>query len=72
MKEIQVTTTIMVKEDGEILTETKQAADTQNNEGSTAADLQREDGEEITEEQEERYAVASDIAEVCEIGRAHV
>lgn len=38
MKEIQVTTTITVKEDGEI----------------------------VTEEEAERYAVASDLANVCE------
>lgn len=66
MKEIQVTTTITVKGDGEILTETKQAAGTQGSESSTAAALQQKSGEEITEEQEERYAVASDIAEVCD------
>lgn len=66
MKEIQVTTTITVKEDGEILAETKQAACAPDNESNAAAVLQQESVEEITEEKAERYAVASDLAEVCD------
>lgn len=66
MKEIQVTTTITVKENGEVLAETKQAAGAPDSESSAAAVLQQESVEEITEEKAERYAVASDLAEVCD------
>lgn len=67
MKEIQITTTITVKADGEVLAETKQAAGTPDNESSAAAgDTVYSATEEITEEQAERYAVASDLAEVCD------
>lgn len=68
MKEIQVTTTISLKEDGEILTEIKQAAGVPGNESDAAAGytIYSDDDEEITEEEAERYAVASDLANVCD------
>lgn len=67
MKEIQITTTITVKADGEVLAETKQAAGAPDNESSAAAgDTVYSATEEVTEEQAERYAVASDLAEVCD------
>lgn len=67
MNEIQVTTTISLKGDGKILTEVKQAADVQDKEGDVAAGFTTYSGnEEMTEGEAERYAVASDLANVCE------
>ena len=68
MKEIQVTTTVTVKEDGEIVAEVKQAAGAPDHESDTAAGctLYSDDDEGMTEDKEERYAVASDLANVCE------
>ncbi len=67
-KEIEVTTKITIKEDGEILEEVKQAADTPDNESSTAAGyiIHSDDDKDITEGEAERYAAASDLANVCE------
>lgn len=68
MKEIQVTTTITVKEDGETVAEVKQATGAPDQEGDTAAGYATysDDDKEVTEEEAERYAVASDLANVCE------
>lgn len=67
MKEIEVTTKITVKEDGEILTEVRRAAGEPDNESNAAlGDTIYSDGEEITEDEAERQAVASDLANVCE------
>lgn len=67
MKEIEVTTKIIVKEEGEILAEVKQAADPPDNESREAAGYTiYSGGEEITETEAERYAVASDLANVCD------
>lgn len=68
MKEIQVTTTITVKEDGEILAEVKQAtgAPDEENEAAAGGGIYSDDSQEITEEEAERYAVASDLANICE------
>lgn len=64
MKEIQVMTTITVKEDGEIAAEAKQAAGAPDNEKAGAG---HSDGDrETTEGEAERVAVASDLANVCE------
>lgn len=61
MKEIQITTTVTVKADGEILTGKEQEA-------AVAADdtVYYDDAKEITEDEAERYAVASDLANVCD------
>ncbi len=64
MKEIEVTTKITVKEDGEILAEVKQAAETPDAAAGRA--IYPNNGEDITEGEAERYAVASDLANVCE------
>ena len=67
MKEIEVTTKITIKENGEILTEVKQTAGALDNESDAAAGrIIHSDNEEITESEAERYAVASDLANVCE------
>ena len=67
MKEVQVTTTIIIKEDGEVLTEIKQAAGAPGNESDVAAGCTiYSDDEEMTEDEAERYAVASDLANVCD------
>lgn len=65
-KEIEVTTKITIKEDGEILTEVKQAADTPDNESNTTAGYIIHSDNDITEGEAERYAAASDLANVCE------
>ncbi len=71
-KEIEVTTKITIKEDGEILREVKQAAAmpmVPDNESKPAAGYiiySDDDDEEITEQEAEQYAVASDLANVCE------
>lgn len=68
MKEIQVTTTITVKENGETLTEVKQATGVPDEESEAAAgyEIYADDDQEMTEEEAERYAVASDLANVCD------
>lgn len=67
MKEIEVITKITVKEGEEILTEVKQAAGAPDNESDTAAGFTiHSDDEEMTEAEAERYAAASDLANVCE------
>lgn len=67
MKAIEVTTKITVKEDGEILAEVSQDADQQDNKnGAAAGYIIHSDNEEMTEDEAERYAVASDLANVCE------
>lgn len=67
MKEIEITTKIIVKEDGETLAEVKQAAGAPDSESSGAAGyIIYSDDEDITETEAERYAVASDLANVCD------
>lgn len=67
MKEIQVTTTITVKEDGKILTEVQQAIDApDDNNTTTGYTIYPDDDLEMTEEEMERYAVVSDLANVCD------
>ena len=67
MKEIQAEIKITVKENGETLTEVKQAAGAQDNESDAAAGyIIYSDDEEMTEAEAERCAVASDLANVCE------
>lgn len=68
MKEIEVITKITVKEDGEILTEVKQEVGAPDKEREAAAgvEIYSDDDTEITEEEAERCAVASDLANVCE------
>ncbi|RKI94305.1 hypothetical protein D7V94_01820 [Parablautia intestinalis] len=72
MGKIQVVTTIAFEENGVITSETKQeAAGVINimNNGSNEAESDTTylaDNEEVTEEEAERYAVASDLANVCE------
>ena len=67
MKEIEVTTKIIIKEDGEILSEVKQVAGAPDNESDGVAGFViHSDDTEMTEAEAERYAVASDLANVCE------
>ncbi|MCM1088941.1 MAG: hypothetical protein NC419_12355 [Muribaculaceae bacterium] len=66
MKEIEVTTKITVKENGEVLAEVRQPEDMQGSEGSAAGYTIYSDDGEMTEEEAERYAVASNLANVCE------
>ena len=72
MKEIEVTAKITIKEDGETLTEINRAAsipvNTPDNEENTATGytIYSDDDKELTEGEAERYAVASDLANVCE------
>lgn len=64
MKEVQVTTAIIIKEDGEVITEVKQAAGAPDHEDKAAAGGTAQT--ELTEDEAQRYAVASDLANVCE------
>ncbi len=71
MKEVQATIAITIKEDGETLTEINRAAsipaNTPDNESEAAAGyIIHSDDEEMTEAEAERYAAASDLANVCE------
>lgn len=72
MKEIEAAITIKIKEDGETLTEINRAAsipvNTPDNEENTATGytIYSDDDKELTEGEAERYAVASDLANVCE------
>lgn len=70
MQQIQVTTTITVKEDGEIRAETTQTSGTSNNQNNEsnagAAAGVDTDLTDMTEDEAERYAVASDLANVCD------
>lgn len=66
MKEIEVTTKVIVKEDGEIVAEVKQAAGEPDRESDAAAGYTIYGDDEPTEGEAERYAVASDLANVCE------
>lgn len=68
MQQIQVTTTITVKEDGEIRAETTQTSGTSNNQNneSNAGAAADNDITNMTEGEAERYAVASDLANVCD------
>ena len=68
MQQIQVTTTITVKEDGEIRAETTQTSGTSNNHESNAGAAAGADNDitNMTEGEAERYAVASDLANVCD------
>lgn len=67
MKEMQVTATtvITIKEDGEVLAEVRQETGAPNQESDRAAGAIGEN-DELTEEEAERYAVASDLANVCD------
>lgn len=66
MKEVEILTKIRIKDNGEILTET--AAGTPDHESDEAAGytIESDDDLEVTEAEEERYAVASDLADVCD------
>ncbi len=67
MKGIHAEIKITIEENGEILTEIEQAAGAPDNESNAAAGRTiHSDNEEITESEAERYAVASDLANVCE------
>lgn len=66
MQQIQVTTTITVKEDGEIRAETTQTSGTSNNRNNERAAGADTDIADMTEGEAERYAVASDLANVCD------
>ncbi len=68
MKEIEVTMKITVKEDGKVLAEVRQEAGTpeDGNGGAGSYHIYSDDDPEITEEEAERYAAASDLADVCE------
>lgn len=72
MKEIEAAITIKIKEDGETLTEINRAAsipvNVPDNEEKAAAGytIYSDDDKELTEGEAERYAVASDLANVCE------
>lgn len=67
MKEMQITATIAIKTDGEIIKETTQTKSIPFEDSDTETDhtFHSED-DEITEDEAERYAVASDLADVCE------
>ncbi len=63
MLEIQVTTTITVKENGEIKAEVTKHTDTESDAEQSAAGQ----GEtKMQKEDEERYAAVSELANVCE------
>lgn len=66
MQQIQVTTTITVKEDGEIRAETTQTSGTSNNQKNESNAGADNDITNMTEGEAERYAVASDLANVCD------
>lgn len=65
MKEVEVLTKIKIKDDGEILVESMQAAGAPDYESDEAAGVTIESDDD-PEEEEERYAVASDLANVCD------
>ncbi len=58
--------TITIKQDGQIVAGLGTGSDAPENESNTAAGYIIHSDEDITEEEEERYAVASDLANVCE------
>lgn len=66
MQKIQVATTITIDQDGEIRTKTEQKSGMSDvvEKPSTAAG--QDEIIEMSEEEAERYAIASDIANVCE------
>lgn len=64
MKEIQVTTTIRVKDDGGIETEINSIPNSPDEE-NMLSDTYSE-SHEITEEEKERQAVVSNLANICE------
>lgn len=72
MKEVQATVTITIKEEGNTLTEVEKTAsisiNTQNMESDAAAGytIYSDDDPEISEEEAERHAVVSDLADVCD------
>lgn len=66
MKEIEVTTKIIVKEDGEVLAEVKPAAGMPDNEDESAAGYTIYSDDDMTEDEMERAKVASNLANVCE------
>lgn len=66
MKEFQITTTITVKENGEIIAESEQAAGVPDNNSEAAAGVYSSEHVEKTEAETERYDLVSDLAEICE------
>lgn len=66
MKETEIT--IRIKESGEVSTEVKQEAGAQDCESAAAAGctIYSDDDTEVPEAEAERYAVASDLADVCD------
>ncbi len=66
MKEFQITTTITVKENGETIVESKQAAGGPDNASEAAAGIYSSDNTQIAEEDAERYNLVSDLANICE------
>ncbi len=66
MKETEIT--IRIKEGGEVSTEVKQEAGAQDCESAAAAGytIYSDDDPEVPEAEAERYAVASDLADVCD------
>lgn len=70
MKDMQVTINIIMRENGETLTEinSSDSVNIPDNESDMAAGhkIYSEDDNELTEDEAERYAVASDLANVCD------
>lgn len=70
MKEIQAAITITIKEDGETTAEVKRAASIPisklDNESSMAAGYIVHSDDEISEDEAERYAIVSELANVCD------
>lgn len=70
MNEINVTINLTIKEDGEILTEMNRHASVSVpvNESDAVAGhtVYSDNDKELTEDEAERYAVASDLANICD------
>ena len=70
MKDIQVTINIITRENGETSTEinSSDSVNIPDNESDMAAGytIYSDDDKELTEDEAERYAVASDLANVCD------
>lgn len=69
MKETEIT--IRIKEDGKVSTEVKQEAGAQDNESTAEAGYtiysdDDPDDTEVSEEEAERHAIVSDLADVCD------
>lgn len=61
-----MTTTITVKEGGEVITETKQVSGTHDNVHDSVVTAGQNEITDISEQEAECYAIASDLANVCE------